>query len=53
MVYKVVKALYANKAKLISSHKAFKAYDPKKSNRELGLPYHDGSKKFFKEAGLM
>mgnify|MGYP000849788738 CR=1 FL=1 len=53
MVYKVVKALYANKAKLISSHKAFKAYDPKKINRELGLPYHDGSKKFFKEAGLM
>ena len=29
------------------------AFDPKKINRDLGLPYHEGSIKFFKEAGLM
>ncbi len=53
LVYKVVKALYANKAKLISSHKAFGGFIPKKINRDIGLPYHNGSKKFFKEIGLM
>ena len=44
---------YANKAKLVTTHKAFGAFDPKKINRDLGLPYHEGSIKFFKEAGLM
>ncbi|MEE8504989.1 MAG: TAXI family TRAP transporter solute-binding subunit [Kiloniellales bacterium] len=53
LVYKVVKALYANKAKLVTTHKAFGGFDPKKINRDIGLPYHEGSKKFFKEAGLM
>ncbi len=53
LVYKVVKALYGGTAKMISSHKAFGGFDPKKINRELGLPYHAGAKKFFKEAGLM
>ena len=53
LVYKVVKALYGGKAKMILSHKAFGGFDPKKINRELGLPYHAGANKFFKEAGLM
>jgi uncharacterized protein len=53
LVYKLVKALYAGKAKLVASHKAFNGFSPKKINRNLGLPYHAGAKKFFKEAGLM
>ncbi len=53
LVYNVVKALHANKRKLVASHKAFGGFDPAKINRDLGLPYHDGAKKFFKEAGLM
>ncbi|MDE0060671.1 MAG: TAXI family TRAP transporter solute-binding subunit [Defluviicoccus sp.] len=52
-VYKVVKALHANKAKLVSVHKSFGQFDPAKINLDIGLPYHEGSKKFFKEAGLM
>lgn len=52
-VYQVVKALYGNKKKLITSHKAFGGFDPKKINRDLGLPYHPGAEKFFKEQGLM
>ncbi len=53
LVYKVVKALYANKQKLVASHKAFSGFDPAKINRDLGVPYHEGARKFFKEAGLM
>ena len=51
-VYKVVKALHANKKKLITAHKAFSGFDPQKINLDFGLPYHPGAEKFFKEAGL-
>jgi len=53
LVYKVVKAIHSNKAKMITTHKAFGGFNPKKINRDLGLPYHNGAKKFFKEMGLM
>jgi len=53
LVYKVVKAIHANKAKMVTTHKAFGGFNPKKINRDLGLPYHNGAKKFFKEMGLM
>lgn len=52
-VYKVVKALHAGKKKLVKSHKAFGGYDPKHINRDVGLKYHPGAIKYFKEAGLM
>ena len=52
-VYKLVKALHANKAKLVTAHKSFGGFDPAKINRDIGLPYHPGAQKFFKEAGLM
>ncbi len=52
-VYKVVKAIYENKKKMVLSHKAFNGFQPKTINRDLGLPYHPGSIKFFKEIGLM
>lgn len=53
LVYKVVKAIYGNKEKLVASHKAFGGFDPREINRDIGLPYHDGARKFFTEAGLM
>lgn len=52
-VYKVVKAIHAGKKKLVKSHKAFNGYDPKHINRDVGLKYHPGAIKYFKEAGLM
>jgi TRAP transporter TAXI family solute receptor len=52
-VYKVVKAIHGGKKKLVKSHKAFGGYDPKHINRNLGLKYHPGAIKYFKEAGLM
>lgn len=53
LVYRVVKAIWANKEKLVASHKAFGGFDPKGINRDVGLPYHNGARKFFAEAGLM
>ncbi len=53
LVYKVVKALHANKSKLVASHKAFAGFEPEKIGRDLGLSYHEGARKFFMEAGLM
>jgi TRAP transporter TAXI family solute receptor len=52
-VYKLVKAIYEGKNQLVKSHKAFGGYNPKHINRDLGIPYHPGAVKFFKEAGLM
>jgi len=52
-VYKVVKAIHGGKKKLVKSHKAFGGYNPQHINRNLGLKYHPGAIKYFKEAGLM
>ena len=51
-VYKVVKAMHGNKKKLVTTHKAFNGMSPKKMHLEIGLPYHKGAEKFFKETGL-
>ena len=52
VVYKVVKALHANKQKLIGSHGMFKQFDPGKMHVDLGVPYHPGAARFYKEMGL-
>lgn len=52
VVYKVVAALHANKQKLIGSHGMFKQFDPGKMHVDLGVPYHPGAVRFYKEKGL-
>lgn len=52
VVYKLVKAIYENKSLLVNSHKAFKDFDPDKMHLDLGIPYHEGALKFYKEKGL-
>lgn len=52
VVYKVVKALHANKQKLIGSHGMFKQFNPGKMRVDLGVPYHPGAARFYKEKGL-
>jgi TRAP transporter TAXI family solute receptor len=51
IVYKVVKAIYEGKAKLVAAHKAFGDMDAKKLNVDLGIPYHPGALKLYKEKG--
>ena len=52
VVYKVTKAIYENKKKLVASHKAFGGMDQKKMHAKIGVPYHAGALKFYKEKGM-
>ena len=52
VVYKVVKAIYNNKKKLIAAHASFKGLDPSRMNLDIGIPYHPGALKFFKDKGM-
>ena len=52
IVYQVVKAIYHGKKKLIGVHKAYRGFNPKTINVDIGVPYHPGAMKLFKEMGL-
>ncbi len=52
VVYKVTKAIYENKAKLAAALGAFRGFDPKAMNPDLGLKVHPGAEKFYKEVGI-
>lgn len=52
LVYKVIRTIHANKNKLVAVHKAFKGLDPKRLHLDIGVPYHPGALKFFKEKGI-
>lgn len=52
VVYKVAKAIYENKDKLVAGLGAFRGFDPKAMNPDLGLKVHPGADKFYKEVGI-
>lgn len=52
IVYKVTKAIFENQKKLIASHKVFLSMEKKKLHVDVGVPYHAGAVKFYKEMGL-
>ena len=51
-VYKIAKAIYENKAKLVTTHKAFNGMQPGEMHTDVGVPYHPGALKFYKEKGM-
>lgn len=50
--YKIVKALSGSKDKMVGMHKSFNNFDPKGMALDIGVPYHPGAVKFYKEVGL-
>jgi len=53
IVYKVVKAVYPNKAELAKGHPSFNAFSQKGMTSKYGtLRYHPGAIKFYKEMGM-
>lgn len=53
IAYKSVKALYGNKKGLIAGHGALRGFSPKLMGKKgIGVDYHPGAVKFFKEAGI-
>lgn len=54
VAYKSAKALYENKAALIEAHGVFRGFDPKLMAKPgVGVDYHPGAVKFYKEVGVL
>jgi uncharacterized protein len=51
-VYKIAKAMFENKPKLIESLGAFRGFNPELMNRAMPAAFHPGSMKFYKEKGI-
>jgi hypothetical protein len=49
IVYNVVKAMQANKDELVKGHPVFRGFDPARMTEEIGVPWHPGAIKFYKE----
>ena len=50
--YKIAKAVYENKPKLIESLGAFRGFNPDLMNRKMPAAFHAGSMKFYQEKGI-
>lgn len=54
VAYKAAKALHGNKKGLIAGHGVFRGFSPAKMAKQgIGLDYHTGAAKFYKEAGVL
>lgn len=54
IAYKAAKALHDNKKALIAGHGVFRQFQPKQMAKEgVGVDYHPGAVKFYKEAGVL
>src|SRR5436305_1521863 len=51
LVYDVVKTLHSNKEELVKGQPVFKDFDPNRMTEEIGVPWHPGAIKFYKEIG--
>lgn len=52
VVYKVARAIHGNKAKLVASHQSFKYMQEDRLHLDVGIPYHAGAEKFYREKGI-
>ena len=50
--YKIVKILVENQQKMVASHNDFKQWTPEKAVRSMGIPYHPGAIKYYRQKGL-
>ena len=52
VAYKIAKAMYENKPKLVESLGAFRGFNPDLMNRAMPATFHPGAVKFYKEKGI-
>ena len=50
--YKLAKTLHENKAELAAAVPAFKGFNPQQMAPDLGVPYHPGAIRFYKDVGI-
>lgn len=54
IAYKSAKALHESKKELIAGHGVFRRFQPKEMAKpDVGVDYHPGAMKFYKEAGIL
>lgn len=53
LVYKLTKAIVENRNKLGEVHSAYKGLTPEKMAQDIGIPFHPGAVKYYKEVGAM
>ena len=51
-VYKIAKAMYENKAKLVESLRAFNSFNPDGMHKSMPATFHPGSVKYYNEKGI-
>ena len=51
-VYKIAKAMYENKAKLVESLRAFNSFNPDNMYKSMPATFHSGSVRYYKEKGI-
>ena len=51
-VYKIAKAMYENKPKLVESFRAFNGFNPDGMHKSMPATFHPGSEKYYKEKGI-
>ena len=52
VVYRIAKAMYENKPKLVESLRAFNGFDPDNMRKTMPASFHPGSEKYYKEKGI-
>ena len=51
VVYNVAKIVHAGKDDMLKGHPVFRGFDPNRMTEEIGVPWHPGAIKFYKEIG--
>ena len=51
IVYRLVKAMAANKKMMVAAFKGMAGFNPKKMYVDIGVPYHPGAMKYYRETG--
>ncbi|HSA71126.1 MAG TPA: TAXI family TRAP transporter solute-binding subunit [Burkholderiales bacterium] len=51
-VYKIAKAMFENKPKLVESLRAFNGFNPNNMHKAMPATFHPGSVKYYKEKGI-
>lgn len=52
VAYRIAKAMFENKPKLVESLRAFNGFNPNDMNKKMPAPVHPGALKFYKEKGI-
>ncbi len=53
MVYLVAKTLYENRDAIAGMHPAGREITPERAAMDIGIPYHEGARRYFEEIGIL